>query len=384
MVAATLCGCTTAPSPRPTLGQAAPRQTPSAPSTVSAVSQAEQAVAVAPQDAGARYRLGRAYLSVGRFASAGSAFTDTLSLDPTQGQAGVMAALAMLQQGRDQDARSLLARVRTCAPSADLGLALALAGQIDEAQSVLETAARQAGADARTRLNLAFVYALQGRWNDAVVTAAQDISADQLPGRLHRWAQIAQITPRSADRVTAMLGIIPQFDPGQPIALALAPLPSTASAPLAHAIITVPAAAAQTIPVVAMAAAEVPARSLPAKAVGQRPRAVTGLPKARIGGHYVVQLGVYYSARQVQAAWSRLGGGNGYLAAFVPAESNVPSMRANATLHRLSVGGFATQRNAMRLCRLIKSRGGDCFVRGSSGDRPLEWASRGGERNPAA
>lgn len=292
-----------------------------------------------------------------------------------------MAALVLLQQGRDQNARSLLAKVRTCVPSADLGLALALAGQVDEAQSVLETAGRQAGADARTRLNLAFVYALQGRWNDAAATAAQDISADQLPGRLHRWAQIAQTAPRSADRVTAMLGIVPQFDPGQPVAIALAPPPSTTWAPLAHAAIPAPAAAAQTIPIVAMAAVEVPARSLPAQAVGQQPRAVTGLPKARIGGRYVVQLGVYYSARQVEAAWARLGGRNSYLATYIPTESNVPSTRANATLHRLSVGGFASQRTAMRLCRLIKSRGGDCFVRGSSGDRPLEWALRS-ERNP--
>lgn len=387
MVAATLCGCSTAPSPRPSLGQAAPRRIPiaaSAPSAISSVSQAERAVAAAPLDSGARYRLGRAYLSAGRFVSAGSAFSDTLTLDPAHGQAGVMAAVAMLQQGRDEDARSLLARVRSCAPAADLGLALALAGQVDEAQSVLEAAARQAGADARTKLNLAFVYALQGHWNDAVATASQDIPADQLPGRLHHWAKIAQAVPHSADRVTAMLGIVPQVDPGQPVALALALPASAGSAQTAEAVAVTPAVAAGTTPVIAIVAAEASPPSPSAKALDPRPKALAGIPKVRFGGRYVVQIGAYHSSRQTQLAWSRISGRNVFLTSYVPAEADVPLAQSNTTLHRLSIGGFASQRAAIRLCRLIKSRGGGCFVRGSSGDRPLEWASRGSEQNPAA
>lgn len=369
MVAATLCGCTPAPSLRPALGLAAPRGAPTAASTrpaAAAIPQAEQAVAAAPNDAGSRYRLGRAYLAAGRFVSAGSAFSDALTIDPTQGQAGVMAALALLQQGREVEARSLLARVRDCAPAADLGLALALAGQPDDARTVLEAAARRPGADARTRLNLAFAYAMDGKWSDAAAVAAQDVPADQLPARLHRWALVAQAAARPADRLVAMLGIAPAADSGLPIALALAsprPIVTATAAPAAPSI----------VPVVSVSPEQPKAHGAARPAA----RSATGTPKVRMGGRYVVQVGVYYSARQVQAAWTRISRASADMGNYVPAESDVRSSRAHATLRRLSIGGMASYREAMGLCRLIKRRGGDCFVRGSADDRPLIWALHG-------
>lgn len=376
MVAATLCGCTTASSPRLASGSGAPPRAGAVLSTPAppAISVAEQAVAVAPRDAVARYRLGRAYLSAGRFASAGSAFSDALTLDPTQGQAGVMAALAMLQQGRDEDARSLLATVRGGAPAADLGLALALAGQFEQARSVLEAAVRRSDADAHSRLNLALVYALDGRWNDAAAMASQDVPADRLPDRLHRWARIAQSGLRPADRLTAILGIVPALDPGQPAALALvSPTPAVATAFAGTPQIAVPAPAPIMTPPAAKALTVLSANW----SVSLAPKIANDVLKAQYGGRYVVQIGAFTSTRWMEAAWARIGGGRGYLANYVPMESDVRSSPARPTLHRLSVGGFASRRGAMRLCRLIKARGGDCFVRGSSVERPLEWALRG-------
>ena len=44
--------------------------------------------------------------------------------------------------------------------------------------------------------------------------------------------------------------------------------------------------------------------------------------------------------------------------------------------YRLSVGGFASRAEASELCRQVKAKGGDCFVRGVAGDAPMQWVSR--------
>jgi hypothetical protein len=46
------------------------------------------------------------------------------------------------------------------------------------------------------------------------------------------------------------------------------------------------------------------------------------------------------------------------------------------TVWRLSVKGFASQREAIDRCQLLRSRGGNCFVRSVAGDSPVQFASR--------
>ena len=58
------------------------------------------------------------------------------------------------------------------------GLALALAGRAAEAIAVLEAAAREQGADATVRQNLALAHALAGDWTEARTIAAQDVPAE--------------------------------------------------------------------------------------------------------------------------------------------------------------------------------------------------------------
>lgn len=188
---------------------------------VKAVRDAEAATLLLPRDAGARALLGRAYLAAGRFRSAETAYGDALTLDPTQARAAVNRALAQIALDQDDAARASLAAAQGQAPDADVGLAFALLGDTDIARTRLIAAARMAGADARTRQNLGLAYALEGRWTDAVAVAEQDVPADLMPQRLHRWAMIAQLKADPAMQVGAVLGILPGVDDGQPTELAL-------------------------------------------------------------------------------------------------------------------------------------------------------------------
>src|SRR5690606_19605158 len=76
------------------------------------------------------------------------------------------------------------------------------------------------------RQNLAFAYALAGRWREARLMAEQDVPADQVPDRIEQWAMLAQPgawQQRVAGLLSVPAGVV---DTGQPSALALANTPS--------------------------------------------------------------------------------------------------------------------------------------------------------------
>ncbi|MCY7271813.1 MAG: tetratricopeptide repeat protein [Sphingomonas bacterium] len=182
---------------------------------------AERAVGNTPNDAGFRALLGNAYFGGGRFASAESAYRDSLSLFPNQPQVVLKLALVTIAQGKTDAALAVLESARNVLDPSDYGLALALAGQPQAAVSVLDAAAREVGADSRVRQNLALAHALTGDWAQARNVASQDVAADQVDARIQQWMTFAKPT-KASDQVASMTGFTPAaVDPGQPVRLAL-------------------------------------------------------------------------------------------------------------------------------------------------------------------
>ena len=96
--------------------------------------------------------------------------------------------------------------------------------------------------------------------------------------------------------------------------------------------------------------------------------------KANGNSKAVVQLGAYSSADRVSLAWERL-------TKKYPALANYSPMRARfdgpkGTVWRLSIQGFDSQGQAIAQCQSLRSRGGNCFVRSTNGDSPVQFASR--------
>src|SRR3546814_7521889 len=90
---------------------------------------------------------------------------------------------------------------------------------------ILAGAARQKGADARTRQNLALAFALSGRWAQARIVASQDLPLDKLEDRMAQWSTLAG-QPSQQVRVAKLIGTEAQTDAGMPIRLALANFPA--------------------------------------------------------------------------------------------------------------------------------------------------------------
>jgi Flp pilus assembly protein TadD len=378
---------------------------------VGAVALAEQAVELSPRDAGYRLQLADLYLKTGRFQSAEATYGDVLTLDPGNPRASLAIALASIATGRNDAAVERLETIAETAPPSDVGLAFALAGQPQRAIELLEPAARASGADGRLRQNLALAYALAGDWEKAKTTAAQDVSPAELQRRLSQWAALARPSAQS-ERVAAILGVrAAPSDLGQPVRLALAPPAGQAYAAAEPAPEPAPVAAAALAPV-RSAEAEIPAW-VPAAQAPAAPReetrpvyadavqslvapqpAVMPAPKlapvrhfdrpvrlasasatqAAAPGRFAVQLGAFSSAAGVERAWAKAYRRYGF-------ESHTPlsttySVAGRPTLHRLSVAGFASRGEADRTCRLVRAKGGVCFVRAVAGDAPVQWAGR--------
>jgi Flp pilus assembly protein TadD len=402
-----------------------------------AIDFAERAVEKTPDDAGFRALLGNAYFAAGRFSSAEAAYKDSLSIYSNQPQVILKLALVETALGKKDQAVAFLHAGREVLDASNYGLALALAGEPQEAVSVLEGAARQPGADATVRQNLALAHGLAGDWTEARTIAAQDVPGDKLDGRIHQWMQLAS-PKKPADQVAELVGVTPAAaDEGQPVRLALrktdtllaqaAPAPKPApvqavqpkvavAAPEAKIIqaVAAPAEAPQVTPAVAPAPPPLAPAPKPVIAEGPvaRPvamitaaahdvsaaaaselksivQAFTPEKKAAVArpakphrvaarrplgrGDSVVQLGSYRSPQQVTAGWAHLTERFPALRAYLPMKARFDSPKG--TFWRLSIRGFSNQREAVARCEQFRDRGGHCFVRNFAGDAPVQIAS---------
>lgn len=366
--------------------------------TPAALAHAEKAVELSPRDAGYRMLLGDLYLKSGRFASAETTFADVLALDPGNNRATFNLVLSEIALGKQASALIKLDRLSETAAPGDVGLAYALAGYPDRAVTILETAARAPDANGRVRQNLALAYALSGDWQRARVTASQDLSPADLAGRMEQWATFVQPAAQW-DQVASLLGVTPAEDSGQPVRLALAPVASESAYAQAelpatpepvtervvqYAAIEAPAPVeevkfAQAVQSLVEPKAEVVRASLPAPTFEPAPVKKMVKQERRTGtGRFVVQLASYGSASDLEQGWSKLQKRYG-LGSAAPVTTTI-TLPGKGRFHRLSMAGFDTRAEAARACASIKAKGGACFVRGMSGDAPVQWASRGSGR----
>lgn len=378
-----------------------------------AIDFAQRAVEKTPNDAGFRALLGSAYFAGGRFKSAEGAYKDSLSLYSNQPQVVLKLALVEIALGKNSEALAFLNAGRDVLDPADYGLAVALAGQPQNALPILQNAARAPDADARVRQNLALVYALTGDWTNARTVASQDVPGDQLDARIQQWMQMAA-PGHGSTAVAALVGVTPSaVDPGQPVQLVLRkadtqmaaaapvqpiPAPTPVPAPAPQPVATQVAQAAPPPPApAAVAEAAPPPEPMPfvdvkpravkapvkmataARKPGAEPRRASVAPvrsAALSRGHsgVVVQLGAYSNADSVLVAWNKKARNYRSLAQYTPMSARFASGRG--TFYRLSVKGFGSVNEAMALCSSLRHSGGSCFVRNVAGDTPVEIASR--------
>ena len=362
------------------------------------VARAEKSVAKEPQSAALRTQLGLAYLAEGRFDSATTAFDDGIRLGDNSPRTALSLALAKIGAGHDREALAILEQQRDSIPVSDMGLALALAGDSNRGVALLADALRAGDNTAKLRQNLAYAYALDGRWREARTMMAQDVPADQVDDRISDWALRAK--PQDyQQRVAGLLGAPVRSDPGQPAQLALAgspaverlavqtaspapialavntELPAIAEAPMPASAPAFAAAAPEPVPVVqnTFAAAFIAPSTAPRAEVAvqrhQRPARTVrvALPAAKPAapqrvannGSHLVQLGSFSSPQSARRGWDLLVARNPNLRGHRMVIT--PAMVDGKNYWRVAAAGFDAG-TAAGTCATVKSRGGACFA----------------------
>ena len=184
-------------------------------------------------------------------------------------------------------------------------------------------------------------------------------------------APVAEPTALSEDAIAALPAI----------EVAAAPAPAfdetVPAAPTAEEAVKVAATSPAEAPMAMMAVARTmmpKARKVAAKKAGA-PMSYASAPMAAKGkSSAVVQLGAYSNPDAVQVAWDRAVAKYAALRDFAPMSARFDS--GKAIFYRLSVQGFASQRDAAGLCSSLKRAGRACFVRTTAGDKPIQIASR--------
>lgn len=395
-----------------------------------ALSAAEAAVAATPRDAALRALLGQVYVQSGRFQSAAQAFDDAMTLGDNTARTALNLALAKIGAGDSAGALVLLDDWRAEIPASDLGLAIALAGQPERGVMILSDAIRGGENTPKMRQNLAYTYAMAGRWREARMMAAQDVPGDKLGARLTEWAMTIQPV-QSVERVAAVLGVRPVADRGLPAALALAddaapaqlavqaptveapapaapvaevpvlavaepvaPAPLPAPEPVAlpaepaptqrfsaqPMIQAIPAASPVAPPRARVAVAAAPPRVKVAAATAPvRPRAVIAarIPSAKptvVAGTHLVQVGSFSTEQGARRAWGYYSAKSPQLAAYrmviTPAQVN------GRKVWRVAAAGVQGRSAANGLCGALKAKGGACFAYAAPRVTPMGGGAR--------
>jgi Flp pilus assembly protein TadD len=220
-----LAGCTTSAAPSADLSAGKAQTALAKGQPDKALTHAEAAVLAEPRDASYRAMLGASYMEAGRFHSAATSFGDAMALGDTGARTALSLSLAQIASGDVRSARALLDNYRDDIDAADLGLAMALAGDANQGVHILSNAIRGGQNNAKTRQNLAYAYALKGDWRSARLMAAEDVPGNQINDRISEWASTS--SPGDFHRRVAKLLEVPLVrDSGQPAQLALANTPS--------------------------------------------------------------------------------------------------------------------------------------------------------------
>jgi Flp pilus assembly protein TadD len=427
MAAGLLTGCATNPAPRADLSASRAQAALAKGKAQNAVEHAEAAVLAEPRNAAYRAMLGTAYLDAGRFASAAASFDDAMKLGDNSARNALSLALALDGQAKYEEATALLRDWEGQIAAADLGLAYALSGQPGQGIQVLSNAIRAGDNTPKMRQNLAYAFALAGRWKEARLMAAQDVPANLVGSRMEEWSQMA--TPQAwQTRVAALIGApagVP--DAGQPAQLALANHPaieqlaSEAAATVAvndTPVVAPQPEAARELPPVAAAAPQVAVASQPAPKAAETenfqaafatlspssdpvaqglqdarrflsqpvvqstvsrqsaaPRATRAVAAKQSVGTHLIQLGSFASEQGARRAW-------GIYAKRFPelsAHQMVISQAVVGGKHywRVSAAGFGVA-SSKAMCGRVKGSGQGCFAYAQG--RPLPGAIDNGTR----
>ncbi len=393
--------------------------------TAAAISWAQRTLDAAPGDRVASQILAEALLADGQADASVSAFKALLSLDANDAAARAGLGMALLATGDPVTAKMELAKAIAAKPDAtvvaNIGLALALAGDSAGAIKVLEPVALSASGSIRSRQNLALALTLFGNRAKAYDVAAMDMGAapavrqvdgwyadadKPLPEQLKQFAglsvkpngplQVAKLTVATApsasmatlvksvilpvDFVSVAVSPLVQQDKvvvdDQPIAKPISILPVlAATAPKQVAIIkaaklSVEPANAQPVKVILTGLHTLASKPfVQAKGKNSGFATMTKYTTQHITSGWFIQLAAVTADVSSASMKARISKQFSYILARIGILSTYDAQIGEKRIKRVMLGPYTNKATASHVCSGIKAKGKACFIRSVSPDK---------------
>lgn len=358
------------------------------------------ALTYAPQSVDARYGLGKALLAADRPRAAIEQFDRLVAQEAADTRPYVAKGVALDMLGRHEQAQPVYRKGLELAPMnvalrTNLGLSLALTGDYKTAVRVLEDAARDPKATARTRQNLALVYGLAGKMGDAATAASADLGDGAVRRNLAYYRALRsaraisdvaaepRVRPDAPDAgagSTQLAAVHATTGPdgsatAEPAAARIPPVAEAAPVPLTPDA-GAPAMAEPSSDTAAQAAdpasADLPRDPADAAEAATDVRdpasgvATTGDAKPdrepASAGSYWVQVGALRSQTAAKLEWDRLKGAHANLLADLRLALQKAELPEKGTYYRLRAGPFADTGRPEQLCQALEERQQACLV----------------------
>ncbi|MBJ7579238.1 tetratricopeptide repeat protein [Devosia sp. MC532] len=161
-----------------------------------AIGQPEQAMAALeaplaahPKDVPISIAYAKALTAAGRFEQSLNVIDNVLRPDAPDWSALLVKGATLDQMGRNSEARRIYTQAAALAPNeasieTNLGLSYAMTNELSLAEQHLRKAVSMQGASTQTRQNLALVFGLQGRFDEARKIYAAELPPDQVESNM--------------------------------------------------------------------------------------------------------------------------------------------------------------------------------------------------------
>lgn len=305
----------------------------------------------------ARFGLGKVYLAMGKYGQAASQFAtaaDYMGGDPRpySGQGIALAALGQFDQSIEAFDKGLYQNPNNAEVRSNKALTLALLGSSDVAVDMLEEMTRSGAAGPRDRQNLALAYLMSGRRSDATAMARVDMDNQTVSDTFSFYDQLTALPFK--DRMAAL------------VTGAIEPAQNREDA--ANLVVTDNDARR-------MAASRLSApepEPIPEPKPEPEPKTekvdLTEVPPIVEPTGWALQIGAYRNIPNLMKGMRILYEANDDIIGDIPprrSEVQFPTSNdgPKGFYYRLNAGPLQDRSRAMSICKELKARGTDCWVR---------------------
>ncbi|WP_417456485.1 SPOR domain-containing protein [Kordiimonas sp.] len=310
------------------------------------------------------YQLGKTRIALGKFDAALGALDQAGPLLPGDSKLASARGITLAALGRTKEALGAFRNTTDPAGLSNMALVFAMTDQPEAAVNILEPLAKNGSAGVQGRQNLALAYLLAGRDEDAFKMARLDLDPASVNETFTFYRSLSSLPTDKRMQALVAGAVDPSWTREEAGNLMMAD--SQPSRDAAKRIVTGPVIAkkVEEKPVVVAEAR----KAEPAPKPDVANYELKEIPPLVEPTGWALQIGAYRNVKALMRGWTILFRANADILAEIPPRRSEVDFgdregKPKGFYYRLNAGPLKTLAQARTLCKELKARGTDCWIR---------------------